>query len=371
MTRLAIAAAAWFAWVLAPWFCTGTVFAGFAGGTGKLDDPYQIATAEQLISIGSNPNLLNKHFVLLNDIDVDPNLPGGRAFVRAVIAPNLSDEALWKGVPFKGSLDGRGCSIKHLSFQTGIVYYIGLFGGVGKEALIFNLKVEDADLDQQYGWFQSVLAARNEGRIVQCQASGRVSGTARVGVLAGENTGSIIDCQADGEVYGLHSVGGLVGANVSGTIMNSHATSRVVITGPTDFNWGGGLVGCSSGGVIVNCSATGDICGATGNYLGGLVGDGDAAISNCYSTGNISIERGGCMLGGLAGEMGGSINDCYATGKVSTGGYSDSLGGLVGYVYGFVLNSYAAGRVSAGEGSKHVGGLVGFEEPRGDVEACF
>jgi|GEM_PF-6723146 len=31
----------------------------FAGGTGDANDPYRIATAAQLISIGSDPNLLS------------------------------------------------------------------------------------------------------------------------------------------------------------------------------------------------------------------------------------------------------------------------------------------------------------------------
>ena len=71
----------------------------FAGGTGEPNDPYQIATAEQLISIGSDPNLLDKHFILLNDIDLDPNLPGGRVFTQAVIAPS-EDPVLLEGSPF-------------------------------------------------------------------------------------------------------------------------------------------------------------------------------------------------------------------------------------------------------------------------------
>jgi hypothetical protein len=38
--------------------CSLAGYAGpFAGGTGDPGDPYQIATAEQLISIGSDPNL--------------------------------------------------------------------------------------------------------------------------------------------------------------------------------------------------------------------------------------------------------------------------------------------------------------------------
>ena len=47
----------------------------FAGGTGEPNNPYQIATAEQLISIGDDPNLLDKHFELINDIDMDPPPP--------------------------------------------------------------------------------------------------------------------------------------------------------------------------------------------------------------------------------------------------------------------------------------------------------
>ena len=47
----------------------------FAGGTGEPNDPYQIATAEQLIAIGLDPNLLSRNFVLVADIDLDPNLP--------------------------------------------------------------------------------------------------------------------------------------------------------------------------------------------------------------------------------------------------------------------------------------------------------
>ena len=67
----------------------------FAGGTGTADDPYQIATADQLIAIGSDPNLLDKCFVLVADIDLDPNLPGGRIFSEAVIAKVTGLRAMW------------------------------------------------------------------------------------------------------------------------------------------------------------------------------------------------------------------------------------------------------------------------------------
>ena len=61
----------------------------FAGGTGEPNNPYQIATAQQLISIGSRLDLFGRHFILVNDIDLDPNLPGGRIFDTAVLATGL------------------------------------------------------------------------------------------------------------------------------------------------------------------------------------------------------------------------------------------------------------------------------------------
>ncbi len=72
--------------------CTAAPAVEFAGGTGEPNDPYRIATAGQLIAIGSDPNLLNKHFVLVAGIDLDPNLPDGRVFDRAVIAPDAGQK---------------------------------------------------------------------------------------------------------------------------------------------------------------------------------------------------------------------------------------------------------------------------------------
>jgi len=65
-------------------------YAKYSGGTGKPNDPYQIATVKQLVSIGSDSRLLDKCFVLVNDLDLDPNLPGSRIFSQAAIAPDLA-----------------------------------------------------------------------------------------------------------------------------------------------------------------------------------------------------------------------------------------------------------------------------------------
>ncbi|MDT8304003.1 MAG: hypothetical protein RQ760_21150 [Sedimentisphaerales bacterium] len=50
--------------------------AKYSGGRGVTDDPYQIATAADLIALGEAPEDYDKHFILTADIDLDPNLPG-------------------------------------------------------------------------------------------------------------------------------------------------------------------------------------------------------------------------------------------------------------------------------------------------------
>lgn len=47
-------------------------YAKYSGGTGEPNDPYQIATAVDLIALGEDANDYDKHFILTADIDLDP-----------------------------------------------------------------------------------------------------------------------------------------------------------------------------------------------------------------------------------------------------------------------------------------------------------
>ena len=60
-------------------------------GNGSPENPYQISTPEHLMSIGSNPALLDKHFILMNDITFDPDNNPDHVFDRALIAPDIDD----------------------------------------------------------------------------------------------------------------------------------------------------------------------------------------------------------------------------------------------------------------------------------------
>jgi len=157
--------------------------AKFADGTGEPNDPYRIATPHDLMALGNEPNDYGRCFVLTADIDLDPNLPGGRVFDRAVIAPGTGDAHNFKGTKFTGKFDGRGHVIRNLHIQGRD--YLGLFGAIEREAVVVNVGLEDADVNsipQFYGLVGS-LAGANSGYIALSYSTGMVMGEDSVGGL--------------------------------------------------------------------------------------------------------------------------------------------------------------------------------------------
>lgn len=105
----------------------------YSGGSGTPEDPYQLATAQDLVVLGRIPADYDKAFVLTADIDLS-----GLRFDRAVIAPDTNDATyLFQGTPFSGRFDGQGHTIHHLNILG--KFYLGLFGEIGPGAVIANL----------------------------------------------------------------------------------------------------------------------------------------------------------------------------------------------------------------------------------------
>ncbi|OHB63651.1 MAG: hypothetical protein A2168_05355 [Planctomycetes bacterium RBG_13_50_24] len=249
---------------------SGIAYATYSGGTGEPNDPYQIATAADLIALGETPEDYDKHFILTADIELDPNLPGRKVFDGAVIAPDTDPNTEWdfKGTPFTGVLDGNRHTISRLTIAGGA--FVGLFGQlVGGE-------VKD------------------------------------VGI-------------ADVEIAGSGSyVGGLAGEAHGGAVTRCYSTGVVRGNGLSV----GGLTGCNRG-TVTQCYSTGMVTGAGGSFAGagGLVGTNYDTVTQCYSTGAVHGYSG---VGGLVGLiMGGSVTQCYSTGAAN--GFSAHVGGLVGW----------------------------------------
>jgi rhodanese-related sulfurtransferase len=267
-----------------------TIPCKYAGGSGTADDPYQIAMAADLIALGETPDDYDKHFILTADIDLDPNLPGGNVFDKAVIAPYVKGRTGYVGTPFTGVFDGNGHAISRLTVAG--ESYLGLFGKLGPGAEVSGLGVEAVDIEGT-GW---------------C-----------IGGLVGDNVTFVDDSIASEiDVYYL-----------GGTITACYSTGTVTSTYESHGLIGGdgcvaGLVGNNAGLVRASYST----CGVSGGGpTGGVVGYNHGSITVSYNTGLVRGDYGYCQVGGLVGVNVGSVEDCYSTGKV-TG--TQIVGGLVG-----------------------------------------
>jgi hypothetical protein len=185
------------------------VHAKYSGGSGTAQDPYQIATAADLIALGETPDDYDKHFILTADIDLDPNLPGRKVFDKAVIAPDTDKTKDWfQGTRFAGVFDGAGHVISHLTIQG--KEYLGLFGWLSR-ADVKNLGVVEVNVTGSDGPVGG-LVGLNEGSVTDSYSTGAVSGPSwDVGGLVGLNDGPVTRCYSTGAVRGKVWVGGLVG----------------------------------------------------------------------------------------------------------------------------------------------------------------
>ncbi len=325
--------------------------AKYSGGTGDPNDPYQIAAAADLIALGDDSNDYDKHFILMADIDLDPNLPGGKVFDKAVIAADANAvEKAFKWTPFTGVFDGHGHTISHLTTKG--EDYVGLFGHFGRQITpageIKDLAVVDVSMAGTGSCVGGLVGCNDGGAVTRCSSTGMVSGAYLVGGLVGANSNNVAQCSSRATVNGANYVGGLIGDN-GGSVTQCNSAGPVTSPGGCV----GGLVGRNYG-PLGDCCSTGPVNGSS--HVGGLVGanlDG-GIVTACYSTGAVG---GSYWVGGLLGyNLDATVTQCYSTGDAT--GFS-SVGGLVGRNgYGSALTQcYSAGAVS-GSG-EYVGGLVG------------
>jgi len=303
----------------------GTATGGtYSGGTGEPNDPYQIATAEDLNDIGNHQDDWDKHFILVNDVNLAQYT--GTQFN---IIGRWTDWDDPNNKPFTGIFDGNDNRIWNFTWTSGVRDGIGLFRYVGSYAQIKNLGMENVNVDVGTIWRVGGLVAINwGGKITNCYSTGSISGDGWVGGLVGENYGVISDCYSTCDVSG-GQVSGLVGGNW-GTITNCYSTGSITGSGGD-----GGLVGYNGpDSVITNCYFTGSVSGI--GYIGGLVAENNSGkIANSYSISDV-LGTGDYVGGLVAYNSLGAIINCYFSGNVSGQVY---VGGLMGYNYNSVVTA--------------------------------
>jgi len=97
-------------------FCT-QVMGKYGGGSGILGDPYLISEPNHLQAIGADSNDWDKHFLLVNDINLAEYT--GMSFHR------IGED--WDK-PFTGVFDGNCHTVKNFNWSSNTEMYIGIFG---------------------------------------------------------------------------------------------------------------------------------------------------------------------------------------------------------------------------------------------------
>ncbi|HAQ62750.1 TPA: hypothetical protein DCR49_12300 [Candidatus Delongbacteria bacterium] len=290
-------------------------------GSGTSEDPYQIATLENLYWITADTLNFHSHYIQTADInaaetrnwfvgdhDNDPETPDEPKGWKPI--GGLSEvEALGY---FSGSYNGQNYIIDNIyinEITTSLSYSnttVGLFGNT-QNAILKNMRLTNVDITGIDAGGLTGLTYIDT--IENCYVTGSVSGSWCTGGLIGEGVGTTLyKCHNSASVTGENNVGGIIGSDNLVSLNQCYNTGNITGTAIV-----GGLVGYQSGAAtadIYNCFNIGNITGT--EKVGGLIGKcHDTKSFFCYSTG---IVTGTSYVGSLIGEsmVGANLmNNCF------------------------------------------------------------
>lgn len=336
--------------------------ANFAGGSGTKDDPYQIATAEQLAKLASEVNSgvpgqthSGEYFKLTAPIDLS-----GKRWIPIGYG-NLSSKA------FSGYFDGNNQVITGLYVdERGNNVCAGLFGvviAVSDETVLKNFCIENATIYAGNSTDTDVNARPNiygAGVLVGSLTTMGGSSATFVGVENCKGTG-----QVDSKMY----AGGLIGDASRAHV--SDCSADVTVTGKCIS---GGFIGNVFQGSYKNCTAKGNVSGgwSTGGFAGRVFeSDASVEIEQCASYGN--VEANDWNTGGFVGYLEkGKIRNSVSYGNVknTVTGWKPKTGGFSGTnTEGNIQNCNAAGTVTGSHPTIAPGGFIGYDN-NGTTAGC-
>ena len=331
----------------------------FAGGSGTAEDPWQIATAEQLDRVRDD---LKAHYVLTDDID----LSGYESWIPIGAFQSLSDAPEDAEVPhpdfaFTGTFDGAGHTISNLTVSCEAPMGAGLFGcASGTEsgaASIGHFTLKDVNVSGFYlvGGAVGLQFMSCSVTDIHLVGENHLTGMQGIGGIVGTGFDLISDCSATADITVSGDDGACAGLIAGGTTMSSIKNCEVTggsITADGNATWGfGALCGAPWGAPeITDCKVSGTVItvnGENNRLVGGLVGFGGsydptapAQISGCtVEDVSIIVSETTDSVGGLIGAgkemMEGSdvmssfvISGCSVSGTIEGGG--NNVGEVVG-----------------------------------------
>ena len=143
---------------------------GYCGGTGDTNNPYQICSAGDLLTMAADTNDYNKCFILTADVNLQ-----GQVFTTAIIAPDtVAGDYSFEGTAFTGTFDGNDHKITNFTINGGSNSYLGLFGYINSGS-VKNLGLENCSVSCD-SYDVGGLVGDNSGNISNCYSTGAVSG---------------------------------------------------------------------------------------------------------------------------------------------------------------------------------------------------
>jgi len=191
--------------------------------------------------------------------------------------------------PFDGTFNGGNNSISGITIDNSTINYQGLFGV--NAGTVKNVNAVSASIVGSSN--NGIIAGMNNGNIVNCSASGTISGTGSItGGIVGSNYGSVTTSYNTGTVTGTNNVGGIVGSNSnSGSVTTSYNTGTV-----TGINNNVGGIAGQNAGYINGGYSVGALVGS--NYVGGIAGFNAGTIAYMYFCGAATGIGGSSMTTG-------------------------------------------------------------------------
>ena len=303
----------------------------FEGGTGTSEDPYQIATAEQLDAIRNN---LGASYVLVNDIDLSNYgnwVPIGWSF-----DPNPSPYSTF----FNGTLDGQNHSISNLTINYDAFAADSSNPCPNRLGLFYKIHAKLGNFGDGCGWVRIGGIVKNLN-LDNINFSTTTEPLPRSGGIAGYTLGRVL----------------ISNCNVSGSISDSATTGNSStlggLCGYIDYDELSDdipeLSDCTSS-VSITVSRTSPQAGEAGDVTcGGIVGSSShfSNISNGINYGSITVSGlpfFRCVVGGIVGKfLEGSIDKCVNYGTLSV---EDSV-----YYFHYYLS-----------GGCYIGGICGYSD---------
>ena len=350
------------------------------------DSSYDITTAEQLAGLamivaglaedGGTPiaadNFNGKTIYLKNDLKLNSDEDIANLGTWGTSAPankwfpignyddaNFSgDGAGWK--QFQGTFDGEGhtisglyCNGQDTYFETGKLYYAALFGTVNT---LSNLTLRDS----------YVYSGTN--------ATGAIAATHRGAAPVFTNVNVENVTVVSNNNYGTALLMGRTGT-ISNPSFTDCSVSGAIGSDGSRVNYVGGIIGNSSAnitnGIVSGCTVSGTYYGAAsvGGILGGNEG-GTTALTVSGTTVDGTFDASGAGVGGMFGLIKNASNITVGSGSVSAATVNAPTGrggGIFGQTAGATAVTISGATFSGAVFGIMVGGMFGEVNSTGDV----